>query len=99
MQGRHLADDDQARRFETARGNQAGNVCQRAARDPLPRRGALLDHRGRHIERLAVRNQLSADFRQRLKSHIDHHRLARLRQGFPIQIQRAVLQVASGEDA
>src|SRR5581483_9704603 len=96
----HLADDHQARALHAGLLHLARQIVEGPRDYPLSRRSALLHQRRRPVRRQAMGDELPAQLRQRVQPHVDHHRLAAVRQLVPVQLQLAVLaRVAGDEDA
>jgi len=99
MQLHHFADDQQRRRLDVSLLDSGGQGSQGPAKHPLLGRGPLFHQRHRHLGGHAMRAQVVADMAGAFEAHVKHHRLTRLHQRRPVQIQRAVLQMAGHEHA
>ena len=99
MEFHHVAHNQQAGRREAAARHLGRQVAQRAGEHLLGGQRAVLHSGNRPRGGCTVRHQLAADVGQRVQTHVDHHRLVRAHQRFPVQVGASVLQVAGDEQA
>ena len=89
--------DDQGGRFDAG----CGNLCRQGrevrCQDTLAAGGAVLHDGGRVVRGQAVRDQLAADFGEAADTHVEDDGQPRTCQRGPVEIDRAVLEVAGGE--
>ena len=99
MQADDLADDDHAGRAHRMPAREVGQGLQGRDIDFLSAGGALLhDGRGRGLCQ-AVPDQFPAQDINAVRAHIHREGLLRLGQGRPVQVHRAVLDMARDEQA
>ena len=98
MQTDHGADDEQCRRGDLLFGDTAWQAGEVGGDDALVLTGSVFDDSGGVCGWQAVCNELATDFPATANTHVENDGLSGACQCRPVEIDRAVLEVAGGKN-